>query len=445
MGALRVIGHLYSASEGIMARLTKRKIDAAIAGATNDVRLWDDDPRGLGIRIKPTGAATFFIQYTSPVTFKKVRHSIDQYGRLTLDQARDEAKDLFRLVAKGEDPAFTKRDARHDSAATITVAEFCEEYMRDAEAGIATFRGRPKKQSTLKIDRGRIDRHIKPTLGRKFVREVTRQDVERAMHDIRLGKTAKVVKTKPRGRAVVKGGAGTAKRCIAFLSAIFSYAEKLGIRPDNPVRGIELRPDGKRDRVLSPEEYRTLGEAFEDLVKEGANPDAIRAYQVLALTGCRKSEIFALKKSEIDTHNKCLRLADTKTGQQVRAIGSAAIDLLNESLRGNESAYVFSAVKGGEHMTDVKVFQKARAKSGLADISLHTLRHSFASVGLELEYSEMTIGGILGHRSHSVTARYAHHVDRSLVAAAERISLTIAQRLDGKNSGTDNIIRLGKA
>ncbi len=429
-----------------MARLTKRKIDAAISGATNDVRLWDDDPRGFGIRIKPTGAATFFIQYTSPVTFKKVRHSIDQYGRLTLDQARDEAKDLFRLVAKGEDPAFTKRDARHDSAATITVAEFCEEYMRDAEAGIATFRGRPKKQSTLRIDRGRIDRHIKPTLGRKLVREVTRQDVERAMHDIRLGKTAKVVKTKPRGRAVVKGGAGTAKRCIAFLSAIFSYAEKLGIRPDNPVRGIELRPDGKRDRVLSPDEYRALGEAFEDLKKEGANPDAIRAYKVLALTGCRKSEIFALKKSEVDVHNKCLRLQDTKTGQQVRAIGSPAIELLIDGRNSNEndSEYVFPAVKGDGHMTDVKVFKRAREKSGLKDFSLHTLRHSFASVGLELEYSEMTIGGILGHRSHSVTARYAHHVDRSLVAAAERISLTVAQRLDGKNSGRNNIIRLGK-
>ncbi len=427
-----------------MARLTKRKIEMAISTSEKDVRLWDDDPRGFGIRVKPSGAATFFIQYTSPVSLKKVRHSIDQYGRLTLDQARDEAKALFRDITKGEDPALSKREARHDSAATITVAEFCEEYMRDATAGIATFRGRPKKQSTLQIDRGRIDRHIKPTLGRKLVREVTRQDVERAMHDIRLGKTAKIVKTKPRGRAVVKGGAGTAKRCVAFLSAIFSYAEKRGIRPDNPVRGIELQPDGKRDRVLSPEEYHKLGNAFEELEREGANRDALRAYKVLALTGCRKGEIFGLRKSEIDTHSKCLRLADTKTGQQVRAIGSAVVELLNEALKTSrgDSEYVFPAVKGEGHMTDVKVFKRAREKSGLKDFSLHTLRHSFASVGLELEYSEMTIGGILGHRSHSVTARYAHHVDRSLVAAAERISAMINARMSGGYIEKPNVVQL---
>ena len=60
---------------------------------------------------------------------------------------------------------------------------------------------------------------------------------------------------------------------------------------------------------------------------------------------------------------------------------------------------------------------------------MHTLRHSYASVALELEYSELTIAGLLGHRSHSVTSRYAHHVDRALVAAADRVSRMIAERM----------------
>lgn len=46
----------------------------------------------------------------------------------------------------------------------MSVAEFCDDYMRDVEAGLVTYRGKPKKASTLAIDRGRIERHIKPTL-----------------------------------------------------------------------------------------------------------------------------------------------------------------------------------------------------------------------------------------------------------------------------------------
>ena len=88
-----------------MAGLTKRQIDASKSESGKEIRLWDDDPRGLGIRIKPSGVKTFFVQFRSPVTFKKTRLTIGQYGRLTLDQARSEARKILGGVAKGEDPA----------------------------------------------------------------------------------------------------------------------------------------------------------------------------------------------------------------------------------------------------------------------------------------------------------------------------------------------------
>jgi integrase len=75
-------------------------------------------------------------------------------------------------------------------------------------------------------------------------------------------------------------------------------------------------------------------------------------------------------------------------------------------------------------------------------VSLHTLRHSFASVGLELEYSELTLAGLLGHRSHSVTARYSHHVDQALVSAADRISAAIARRLAGEGENAGKVVSL---
>ncbi len=411
-----------------MARMTKRQVDVEIANTTTEIRLWDDEPRGLGLRIKPGGSATFFIQYRSPATFKKVRHTIDQYGRLTIDQARIEAKRLFEVVAKGRDPALERRQARHDAATAATMSEFCADYIRDAEDGLVTYRGRSKKPSTLAIDRGRIERHIKPTLGAMLVREVSSRDVEKAMHDIRRGKTAINIKTRPRGRAVVTGGAGTAARTVTLLGSIFSYAIKQGIRIDNPVPGVEIPPDGKRDRILLPDEYRRMGKALSNAEAIGANPVAIAAYRVLALTGCRRGEIFGLRKSEVDDHSRCLRLEDTKSGQQVRAIGDAALTIIIGRIRSGEDN-VFPAAHGDGHLTDAKLFRRICDEAKLEGVSLHTLRHSFASVALELEYSELTIAGLLGHRSHSITSRYAHHVDRALVEAADRVSDLIAARL----------------
>ncbi len=416
-----------------MPRLKKRDIDAAQPISKRNVRLWDDDPRGFGVYVKPSGVKSFFVQYRSPVTAKKRRYTIGPYGRLTLDQARIEAKDILGRVAKGEDPLRTRaQDRQHARATARTISELCDDYMRDAEAGLVTYRRKPKRASTLAVDRGRIERHIKPLLGENPVSDVTKRDVERVMHAVRLGKTSITVKTGPRGRAIVKGGPTAANRVVSLLGSIFTYAVKQGIRSDNPAWGIERPVDGKRDRVLSPDEYRQLGKALDDLERRGANRVAVRAYRVLALTGCRRGEVYGLKKPEVDAHNQCLRLGDTKAGRQVRAIGRGAMDLLTLPPFSESSEYVFPSVRGSGNLTDTKVFLHARETAGLERVSLHTLRHSFASVALELEYSEMTIAGLLGHRLHTVTSRYAHHVDRALVAAADRISAVIASRMAGE-------------
>ena len=429
-----------------MARLRKRTIEATRAVPGKTIRLWDDDPRGFGVYVKPSGAKAFFVQYRSPVTAKKRRYTVAQYGNLTLDEAREEAKDILRRVAKGEDPLRTRTQDRQKVLSTAqTVADLCDDYMRDAEAGLVTYRGRPKKASTLAVDRGRIDRHIKPLLGDKLARDVTRPEIEWAMHAVRLGKTAANVKTKkPRGRTIVKGGPTAASRVVSLLGSIFTYAVKQGIRPDNPVRGIERPADGKRDRVLSPDEYKRLGKAFDKLERTGANKVALRAYRVLALTGCRRGEVFGLTHAEIDAHLHCLRLADSKAGRQVRAVGQDAMNLLTVPPPGGESEYVFPAVRGDGHLTDAKVFREACEAAELSGVSLHTLRHSFASVALELEYSELTIAGLLGHRSHSVTSRYAHHVDRALIAAADRIAAVIAGRLAGGKHVDGRVIELAR-
>src|SRR3546814_3818577 len=82
------------------------------------------------------------------------------------------------------------------------------------EAGLILGKGgRPKKDTTIATDVGRIRRHIIPLLGTRRVRDITKPDMNNLMKDIIAGKTRVTMKTeKLRGKAIVRGGRGTASR-----------------------------------------------------------------------------------------------------------------------------------------------------------------------------------------------------------------------------------------
>ena len=61
-------------------------------------------------------------------------------------------------------------------------------------------------------------------------------------------------------------------------------------------------------------------------------------------------------------------------------------------------------------------------------MTLHVLRHTFASAAGDLGFSELTIAGLLGHSAHGVTQMYVH-LDTTLVVAADRVLMEIAKML----------------
>ena len=261
--------------------------------------------------------------------------------------AREEAKRLLGEVVKGGDPAAAKSAKRN----AATVADLCEQYFADAEAGrLLTRRKTSKKASTLATDKGRIDRHIIPLLGRLSVAAVTREDIDAFMHAVADGKTAGRTKSaKKHGLARVSGGKGTATRTVGLLGAIFAYAVRRRMRPDNPVHGTVRFADGRRERRLSDDEYKALGDALRR--GEGASvwPAALAAARFLALTGWRSGEALGLRWSEIDLARRTATLADTKTGKSIRPLSRAACDVLRGLPRTGE--LVFPAARGGSRMT----------------------------------------------------------------------------------------------
>jgi integrase len=69
------------------------------------------------------------------------------------------------------------------------------------------------------------------------------------------------------------------------------------------------------------------------------------------------------------------------------------------------------------------------------DVTLHTLRHSFAAAAAELGFSELTIAGLLGHSVPGVTARYAHVPDSALVVAADQTGAMFSDHISQADSG----------
>ena len=387
--------------------------------------LWDSAVIGFHARRQRSPSVTYAVFYRT-AEGRQRWHKIGRHGApWTPEKAREEAVRILGSVAGGTDPA-GERDAVRKAK---TVAELCDLYLADAEAGrLLTRRKLAKKPSTLATDRGRIERHIKPQLGRMTVAAVTREDIERFMHAVAEGETAGRVKTKARGLARVSGGKGTASRTVGLLGAVFTYAVRHRMRPDNPVRGVMRFADGRRERRLSDDEYGMLGAALRQAVADGIWPAAIGAARFLALTGWRSGEALVLKWPDLDLARRTARLLDTKSGLSVRPLSHAACNVLKELPR-TASELVFPATRGDGNMTGFPKIWARIAKLGSlpADVTPHVLRHSFASLAGDLGYSEPTIAVLVGHKGQTITSRYVHAADAVLLAAADAVANRTAE------------------
>jgi integrase len=159
------------------------------------------------------------------------------------------------------------------------------------------------------------------------------------MHAVADGETAARNKTaRLRGVSHVCAGIGTASRTVGLLGAIFAYAMREDMRPDNPVRGVQRPADGRRDRRLSDAEYAALGAALRRAEGETVWPAAVGVTRFLALTGWRKGEALALRWRDVDLVHRTAKLPDTKTGRSMRPLSYGACDVLRGKGRRSDNA-----------------------------------------------------------------------------------------------------------
>lgn len=388
------------------AKITKRSVEGVVPGPAA-VLLWDTDVRGFGCKVLPSGQRVYLLQYSHRNRDRRV--TIGRHGELTPEEARREAQRLRGRIAAGADPAQERATER----AAPTLAELADRYL-------AEHAGPKKKPRSAEEDARNIKNHLLPALGHVRVGDLARADVAR-LH------------------AAMKSTPVAANRTIALLSAMMSLAEEWGLRSEgtNPVRGIKRYPEQHRQRFLSEAELARLGEVLREAEAGGEHPSVVNAIRLLLFTGCRRDEILKLRWSEVDLDHGRLVLSDSKTGAKSVPLGEAAVRLLSGLSRRDGNPFVLPGAKAGRHYVGLeKAWSKLRARAGLADLRLHDLRHSFASAGAGAGESLMMIGALLGHRSPTMTQRYAHLSDDPVRAAADRITGRLAVLLEGDSSST---------
>ncbi len=375
-------------------KLTKRTVDALEADG-KDAIFWDRELAGLGVRVHLTGRKTWVVQSRGPGGPKRL--TLGRHGELTVDEARKQAALLIDRIKRGEEPVAAATEAEP------TVAGLAERFMR-------THVERHLKPATVSAYRTVLDKYILPAMGGMGLEEVGGAEATALHHRLR--------DTPARANAAVH-----------LLSRMYTLAEAWELVPPgrNPCLAVRRYRTRKRERFLTPEEYRRLGRALRQAEAEGGTwPPAVAAIRLLVLTGCRRGEILSLRWDDVDRTAGDLRLRDAKAGPRMVPLTKPALRVLDTIPRSEDNPWVIAGQRAGKHLTGLHHYWRpVRERAGLADVRLHDLRHSFASRALALGESLYTIGKLLGHTSVATSARYAHLMRDAEREAAVRVGGSI--------------------
>ena len=390
-------------SEKSDRKLTKRTIDA-LAATGKDAVHWDRDLQGFGVRVYSTGRKVFVVQTRGPQGPKRV--TLGRCGQLLADDARKQAAEAIDRIKRGLEPFAEPVEPE------LTVAGLAERYMQ----GHVAVNCRKRTQVNYRYV---IEAHILPEFGELPISEVDRSRVAKFHYGLRETPQA-------------------ANNAVRILSRMFSMAEAWELAPPgrNPCRAVRRYREVRRERFLTPGEYREVGRVLKEAEANGSvSPPAAAALRLLMLTGCRKNEIVRLRWDDVDRVARELRLSETKTGPRSVPLTPAVEAVLDRIPRNGDNPWVIAGRKGGAHMVNVDaVWMRLRAKAKLDDVRIHDLRHSWASRALALGESLSMIGKLMGHGQVATTARYAHLARDTEKASAAKVGGSIGADILGPDA-----------
>jgi len=215
----------------------------------------------------------------------------------------------------------------------------------------------------------------------------------------------------------------TINRHIATIKHMFTKAVDWNMVEEETLKRIKrvklLPENNRRLRYLSREECQALIDACKGVTK---------AIVTTALnTGMRKGEILGLKWDQVDIKHGFLLIDRTKNGERREIpINQTLRETLQAIPRRLDIPYVFFDPATGKPYQDIKrSFGTALRRAGIKDFHFHDLRHTFASHLVMAGVDITTVKELLGHKTLTMTLRYAHLAPSHKVKAVDILDNTI--------------------
>lgn len=248
------------------------------------------------------------------------------------------------------------------------------------------------------------EKHIQPRFGQQYILALSELDIENFKLELlsrggRLGTGLK---------------AATVAKILSDFKRIVSRAFKWNlVEGKNPLVGVTVK-----NAFVKRERYLTHKEA--EQILDGLSLVSCQLYHIskIALyTGLRLNEILTLHGSDINIAQGIICIKDGKTGERTAYIPQVFKRELERLIPVDRSEYLFTGNKGQRLSSNVtsNAFARFIEEAGLNDstvdsehkIVFHTFRHTFCS-WLAIEGVPLfTIAKLAGHKTISMTERYA--------------------------------------
>jgi len=377
---------------------------------------WDAKMPGLGLRVTQSGTRTYVFE--SRLFGKTLRITIGDPRNWDLSKARAEAGRLKTLIDQGLDPRElkAKAQAEHEAKAAaevaraVTVGEAWAAYLEDRRPhwGERHYQDHVKKaqaggQPAIRGTRGRgetIAGPLYPLMSLKLC-ELDPPTLETwAAREVTARQTS-------------------AQLAWRLLKAFFAWCSEhstfASVVQRNPAKTKKIRellgPAGVKQDALQREQLT----AWFSAVRQVFNPVTSAYLQILLLTGARPGEVLKMRWEDVDVKWKGLTIRDKVEGTRVIPLTPYVTYLLTSLPRRSEWVFSSSSIDPDKVAKPIskphQVHEKVCKVAGIAGLTLHGLRRSFASLTEWLECPAGVVAQIMGHKP-SATAEKHYKVRR---------------------------------
>jgi integrase len=347
---------------------------------------------GFAVRVMPSGTVSF--QFLYRLDGKARRMNISRYPAKSLAEARVLHREAYGATLAGRDPANERKEEKAERLAEQQAIAQAKSVKQLIESFLKLY-AYPKLRGAKEVDR-LLRKEIISTVGDVPADELDRRTLASVLDEI-----------------VARGAPVTANRTLAAIRKTYNWAVARGLVDFSPVSGLPAPgAEGRRDRVLSPEELEVLWVALPDTVVG----DTVR---FLLASVQRKSEVLGMVWDELNLDSGWWTIPSSRTKNKLEhrvPISETMSRLINhqDGRKGNKASggAIFPSPRSGKPLgsqTPNHLISRLRAEGKLEDVehfTLHDCRRTAATSLGDAGFGDAEIGLLLNHKRVGVTARY---------------------------------------